>query len=1361
MNQDEETNLDALVAAAEAMERSEHVPSSQCTEAAVASTITGSCSNGNVTRPMFTSRFIRSSAGFRNARAPAVSSSSPATTTVSALTVSPDVRTVSLGGARVFHKRSSSEALASSQLSQSKKSHTHVVQRSCVQRSCAEQSAQHINDLPDAPPPDVRHLSRAMALLQSPTKGAEGARVEGPDRLERPFDLLSSAAPCISPCCSSATGITPAFCWANKTFGNGTQLTVSELKAIKSEQRSSTGLYKPEFFFPTTTSRHAGSNLTDEDRLDRQSLRRAERYVCIGTYGCKIGDCLAAFQSSDIAAFRTATENRRMSSTGVMTPWKQLMMNDLQHCWNRTTSVWEPVNVSLDQVNTVKICVVSYGLLCGCAPSTLRDALTEIKSSIAFGGALCTHVPSTANPAVTAREQRTEDWCMLRSYVANLLDQHEAVPAPGAHQPGRMTHISKQTWKVKWRAAQAFFKDAPRVPGSKSMLKNVWKLETRLKEKKACAHSKCNICSKADTILDSLRGVNTEAAKVSRANAQRAIAEHEEMHLAMRTELDAAGLQSFTDPRSKWTLLADAATQRNFMLPKFKFRTPKKLAGKPFWSYKLMATYAYGYGFSPFLVHNSQTMGANLTWTVLWLTLTAMYKHYGFWPEEMHLTVDNTTGENKNETLLAMCAWLVSSGKVKRVRVLFLMVGHTHIIIDHIFGVVTVGLRRKELLVPEDLVRNITASLAANPQYMAKPVQVLHCLWDFSQWCVEQMKPVPITRIFKGNVQDEVGGYSGMYDLAFACHGTGLATLKYREHCSHPWLPEASTGAEIITMLPQGPPPFQKLKKWDAWAKVKNESVHDTIIMCLEFARSLGSDILSARVQQMWQKHFDEIPNTIEMLRADLRLSFEFFVDRHEDVLRIGMQNDTVCTEGIDEGYEEWKRQNIAIRTGPLGIDPVVSSAQSAAEFATRKAAMQAAIRTDPNPTVIASSAIFLGDYVLAASSPNASGVSLFNVVGIDGSQSVSKMDLHVRAVEYEHLPNSDIDGLFGTFKMRMLVVDGQVARQQERKMIHRSQIKVFNVQVLKKKNVGSVLSIRTLRALALAMPESYPFPKPASIPDSHVEFSDGEDDGQQREQPCSVKASRGRGRGRGRSATSVRGTTRARATRAVSSSDEDSDSSSQSSSQQSEPSSEASGESSDMDCTAEGAADVPPAAVPPAAVPPAAVPPATVVDDPVLLLEAPSVKPPVDKVIALNMVNDPEYLHFKYPFALVYVRSAKPFTVFWFVVPDDQLVAKARNGQARDFKMKSGTKEKKFLTLQKFWSESNWWKGKAGTRPTEDAIMKYWYSSTAHTNWILPIDIPQSDAQKVKMTDSFRMEISFLQNSLIPVCKAASCVHK
>jgi hypothetical protein len=60
-------------------------------------------------------------------------------------------------------------------------------------------------------------------------------------------------------------------------------------------------------------------------------------------------------------------------------------------------------------------------------------------------------------------------------------------------------------------------------------------------------------------------------------------------------------------------------------------------------------------------------------------------------------------------------------------------------------------MHRKELLVPSDLVRNIEATLAANPQYMAKPVQILHCLFDFKGWAKGQLGLDPrLSRLFKG-----------------------------------------------------------------------------------------------------------------------------------------------------------------------------------------------------------------------------------------------------------------------------------------------------------------------------------------------------------------------------------------------------------------------------------------------------------------------------------------------------------------------------------------------------------------------------------------------------------------------------------
>jgi hypothetical protein len=118
--------------------------------------------------------------------------------------------------------------------------------------------------------------------------------------------------------------------------------------------------------------------------------------------------------------------------------------------------------------------------------------------------------------------------------------------------------------------------------------------------------------------------------------------------------------------------------------------------------------------------------------------------------------------------MLAMAAWLVASGRFKQVRVFFLHVGHTHVIIDQIFGVITVGLRRQELLLPEDLIANIEATLAKNPKYMAEPVEELHQLWDFTRWVKSQMAPIHIKRICGAEqVADEAGAYHGMKDFIF------------------------------------------------------------------------------------------------------------------------------------------------------------------------------------------------------------------------------------------------------------------------------------------------------------------------------------------------------------------------------------------------------------------------------------------------------------------------------------------------------------------------------------------------------------------------------------------------------------------
>ena len=189
-----------------------------------------------------------------------------------------------------------------------------------------------------------------------------------------------------------------------------------------------------------------------------------------------------------------------------------------------------------------------------------------------------------------------------------------------------------------------------------------------------------------------------------------------QQHLLQKTP--AAALLGLPDgmPESIWAIMVDSATERNFQLPRIKGRSgSKELTNRPYWGFKLIAAYAPNYGFCPFIVHNSSKAGANLMLTVVWVTLLRMRDYHGYLPDELHLQLDSTSAENKNSTVISFCAWLVARGTVKRVRLFYLPVGHTHIIIDQVF----IGTRNTSKKLP-----NSPHILPTHPPYPSSPTHL-------------------------------------------------------------------------------------------------------------------------------------------------------------------------------------------------------------------------------------------------------------------------------------------------------------------------------------------------------------------------------------------------------------------------------------------------------------------------------------------------------------------------------------------------------------------------------------------------------------------------------------------------------------
>ena len=392
----------------------------------------------------------------------------------------------------------------------------------------------------------------------------------------------------------------------------GQSLTKEQFDRVKKEQRNTQNMWLSSWAFPC------------DDPQERNSLSRAPKFVCKGMYGCDVGDCCSLFQSSDILELRRMTQFRldkmkegKEQDQGKIT----LLQSDVHKLWNGTR--FNKVPVELGEYDKVEVCVCAYALLIGMKPTSAQTALQRVRNNVP----LASHVPTEGTTKQDLVERKSLHYTFLKKYVTNvLMSAHECNPAPGAAKD-KQTVLTKRSWKDKWEDCCKYFKEQNpgEEIGSMNMLKEVWRKEDRLKEKKAMSHSKCDICNNLDKQLAVLFGKSGAAAAQRRRFIRRAKAEHEGKHLSMRSVLDDHGFMAFVNPSQVWCICCDAMTERTTELPRWNnqyFRLPKSVAGTlPKWKFKLTATYCYGYGFVPFLSHESIRHGANLVWTVVWLSI--------------------------------------------------------------------------------------------------------------------------------------------------------------------------------------------------------------------------------------------------------------------------------------------------------------------------------------------------------------------------------------------------------------------------------------------------------------------------------------------------------------------------------------------------------------------------------------------------------------------------------------------------------------------------------------------------------------------------------------------------------------------
>ena len=161
------------------------------------------------------------------------------------------------------------------------------------------------------------------------------------------------------------------------------------------------------------------------------------------------------------------------------------------------------------------------------------------------------------------------------------------------------------------------------------------------------------------------------------------------------------------------SLIVDGADQSSFGLPHF-YRKTKDTSGIKIPT-KLYGVIAHGRGSYAFTVPPNAPTGVNLTVEIVHRVFQHVLEMEGRLPKTLTLQLDNTTGQNKNNYLLAFLALLVGWKVFENVYVNFLPVGHTHEDIDQMFSRFAIYNRVHDATTPTDLLNNCREAFYPRP----------------------------------------------------------------------------------------------------------------------------------------------------------------------------------------------------------------------------------------------------------------------------------------------------------------------------------------------------------------------------------------------------------------------------------------------------------------------------------------------------------------------------------------------------------------------------------------------------------------------------------------------------------------------
>ncbi|KAL3679359.1 hypothetical protein R1sor_022315 [Riccia sorocarpa] len=179
----------------------------------------------------------------------------------------------------------------------------------------------------------------------------------------------------------------------------------------------------------------------------------------------------------------------------------------------------------------------------------------------------------------------------------------------------------------------------------------------------------------------------------------------------------------------------DGMDQNNTILPHF-VKVPKSLDLASLVGVHLVGAMIYHRTFRTkvFATYKNVRSDSNLTVSIIHRIIMDWE---GPLPPTLYIQLDNTVRENKNANVFAYLAMLIDKKIFRKIKVGFLMVGHTHDHVDQIFSRFSVALRKRQAFTMPELRMVIQESYSPSPSF-----EVLEETWDFKN--ILQTEPVSV-----------------------------------------------------------------------------------------------------------------------------------------------------------------------------------------------------------------------------------------------------------------------------------------------------------------------------------------------------------------------------------------------------------------------------------------------------------------------------------------------------------------------------------------------------------------------------------------------------------------------------------------